>query len=889
MGCHTGLFPHTARLPVPLLRVAQVFSCLVLLFQVNPAFLTAQNREASRVDSTSPSVAGDLFRDYSLEFDGATAGSAVVVPFHPALNSYAATRQLTLEAWVKPGRVDTAGPIIQKAVGLCKDDWTLALEMALSLGFVAPNSCRGDGGLVVVREGVRAHVWQHIAAVWDGDSMRVFVDGRLKGASAFDGTPTTNEIGVSIGSTNHWDGTSATFRGLIDEVRFSVSARYRTSFVPRTRWEPDSLTVFHFGFDDGRTDTIVDPGSPGLRGVARNVRLSTDAPAGGFTPARADANTIALLSFDGPRLSAPAGTELKAFTRGRFGKGLVVDDPSDALSVPIDGSVLEGLTADCWARVDRLPTRGKLELLAGRTSPDGPSTAWDGAETIWALRIDPLGIPEFDIVDASAEHHILRGPRPVVPGWHHFAGVWLGRKNSLALFVDASCVASSLSSASALASGAEMLAVGVMQEGDSAAVVLDEVRVAKSALLPMTFGVVVPPNSLVTTSSGNGTVLRFTPHPGYPRPYKFRIWRSVEGGPDEEIALTDTTSFADPIPPPGRVRYVVTSLDPLGFESFRSETAIAVVITRQHTWLWMLAIAFAMLAGTVLWMRKFRRRVRVPSGQPAGASRGDGGPSGSPGSSGTMPVEGGTPAAESDVRPGIYLFGPMCVIGAGREDITHLFTGKVKQLLQLLVLRGNGNPGGVRSEELSALVWPEEDLRSAKNSRNVLINRLRHALASVDGSRVVYKRGVWMFECGSGAVCDVLAVKPYLSKGAAVDEADAERVLSFLERGPLLKGESYPWLDPIRSEIHDQAVRCLLQLASTVAAHEPDELTLRIADAVLLFEPLSEDALRIKVRLLIAAGRHASARAAFDRFAREYRDIAGRDYPYLFADLDPAN
>jgi hypothetical protein len=149
-------------------------------------------------------------RDYALELDGIASASSPVIPFHPRMNAYAATRQLTLEAWVKPGKVDTAGPIIQKAVGLCKDDWVLGLAESLTVHFIAANSCRGDGKFLAAPRALRPNVWQHLAAVWDGDSMHIYVDGRRKASASFAGIPTTNEIGVGIGNSNHWDGNSKT-------------------------------------------------------------------------------------------------------------------------------------------------------------------------------------------------------------------------------------------------------------------------------------------------------------------------------------------------------------------------------------------------------------------------------------------------------------------------------------------------------------------------------------------------------------------------------------------------------------------------------------------------------------------------------------------------------
>jgi len=400
---------------------------------------------------------------------------------------------------------------------------------------------------------------------------------------------------------------------------------------------------------------------------------------------------------------------------------------------------------------------------------------------------------------------------------------------------------------------------------------MDEVRISKVALLPHLFGVVVPPAHLSATIVPEGVAVSIVPRLHYPRPYRYRIMRQVAGQPDVEVAVTDTTHVIDASAPEGRVTYIATAFDLLGFESFRSDGVhVDVPSPVVPSWLGPALIAGVMLAGSLVFY--WRRR--------AGRKTADGGRV----AEGLQPVP--LPDSGGAGRPGIYLFGPMLVVNAAGEDITHQFSGKVRQLLQLLILWGNGNHGGVGSEELSVLIWPEEDLRSAKNSRNVLISRLRSALKPVRGVDVAYRHGKWSVRFFGDTRCDFVQIRPHLEKSSPQSLGDTSNFLVALERGPLLKDESYPWLDSIRAEVHDQVVKLLLRLSDSAEGATPDEVRLRIADTVLLFEPLSEDALRLKVRLLIAGGRLAAARAAYDAFVREHREIVGKPYPVPFPELD---
>ena len=64
--------------------------------------------------------------------------------------------------------------------------------------------------------------WHHLAGVYTGTTIKLFVDGMLIGERAGTGTIQTNSIPVSIG---RYKESSAKFRGTVDEVRISSVAR----------------------------------------------------------------------------------------------------------------------------------------------------------------------------------------------------------------------------------------------------------------------------------------------------------------------------------------------------------------------------------------------------------------------------------------------------------------------------------------------------------------------------------------------------------------------------------------------------------------------------------------------------------------------------------------
>ena len=92
--------------------------------------------------------------------------------------------------------------------------------------------------------------WAHVAMIWDGEHVRMYVDGResepfLKKADAINVTKAT----FKVGRRERGGATHGIFDGLIDEVRISKVVRYQDGYeVPRSAFEPDddTLALYHF-------------------------------------------------------------------------------------------------------------------------------------------------------------------------------------------------------------------------------------------------------------------------------------------------------------------------------------------------------------------------------------------------------------------------------------------------------------------------------------------------------------------------------------------------------------------------------------------------------------------------------------------------------------------
>src|SRR3569833_2345558 len=66
----------------------------------------------------------------------------------------------------------------------------------------------------------------------------------------------------------------------------------------------------------------------------------------------------------------------------------------------------------------------------------------------------------------------------------------------------------------------------------------------------------------------------------------------------------------------------------------------------------------------------------------------------------------------------VCLLGEFTVYDKHSRDITHLFSPKIKQLFQLIMLKSREN-GGVTSKKISSLLWPDKDPARTKNIKGV--------------------------------------------------------------------------------------------------------------------------------------------------------------------------
>lgn len=128
-----------------------------------------------------------------------------------AANKCNVTNKVTISAWVKPNTTNGTQTIVNK--WYFKDSYALSIQdgqFVFSLAF--------PGGTYGTAKSVKApaisNSWQHVVGIYNGSTMKIYVDGKLISTKSASGNLQRSNRPVSVGSHPSWNN----FKGAIDMV-----------------------------------------------------------------------------------------------------------------------------------------------------------------------------------------------------------------------------------------------------------------------------------------------------------------------------------------------------------------------------------------------------------------------------------------------------------------------------------------------------------------------------------------------------------------------------------------------------------------------------------------------------------------------------------------------
>jgi hypothetical protein len=326
----------------------------------------------------------------ALSFNGTNAW--VTVADAPSLDLRGA---MTVEAWVKPTRVGAwATAVIKEAApdelsyGLYASSDSGQASAHVQVDPTTPDTyVRGAPSLP-------ANVWTHIAATYDGATVRVYVNGALQGSTPMSGPIQTSGGALRIGGNAVW---SEWFAGLIDDVRVYSralsDAEVQADMATPTATPPRQAgLVAAYAFDAGAGSSALDASGKGNTGTLANATWTTAGHSG------------AALSFNGSNawVTVPDSASLDltaAMTLEAWVRPTQVGTWETVVLKEAAGELVYGLYAstDTAQPSGHVFPVGQRADLPVRGSPTTPANAWthlavtyDGA----ALRVYVNGVQQ---------------------------------------------------------------------------------------------------------------------------------------------------------------------------------------------------------------------------------------------------------------------------------------------------------------------------------------------------------------------------------------------------------------------------------------------------------------------------------------------------------------
>jgi hypothetical protein len=235
----------------------------------------------------------------------------------------------------------------------------------------------------------------------------------------------------------------------------------------------------------------------------------------------------------------------------------------------------------------------------------------------------------------------------------------------------------------------------------------------------------------------------------------------------------------------------------------------------------------------------------------------------------------------------IYLFGQFMLVDSKGEDITKLMTPLLKELFLVILIYTTKNKKGISSEALNDLLWHDKSDKDAKNNRSVNLAKLKPILEKL-GHCAMSKEdtGAWHFHCPENDVTvDYQAFMALMQGSGRADKQFMQQLLAISSRGTFLQQTEYNWLDDIKAEVSGFMLDRCQEYMEQANVNDDPEFIIEVANAMLLFDRLNEDALKNKCRSLIVLKRHALASNTYLSFAKEYREIYGEDFPKSFNEI----
>ena len=185
-------------------------------------------------------------------------------------------------------------------------------------------------------------------------------------------------------------------------------------------------------------------------------------------------------------------------------------------------------------------------------------------------------------------------------------------------------------------------------------------------------------------------------------------------------------------------------------------------------------------------------------------------------------------------------------------------------------------------------IWFTKSRESARNIRGVYIGKLRTILKGIGDVTLRNASNYWTIQVGKDVDYDFGRITELIKMIREIPDNTNGNFIELLKlglKGPLLPNLDYDWLDKFKDYYSNELIDVLQEYSKNLDLREDVKTAIQIADAIFINDPLNEDALRLKCKVLNDNGKHSLAKKVFENFVREYLNSMGTQFNQKFNDL----
>ncbi len=241
---------------------------------------------------------------------------------------------------------------------------------------------------------------------------------------------------------------------------------------------------------------------------------------------------------------------------------------------------------------------------------------------------------------------------------------------------------------------------------------------------------------------------------------------------------------------------------------------------------------------------------------------------------------------ETKTKYRFMVFGGFQVINSKSEDITVQFTPLLKELFLLIWLHTFKNNKGISTEKMTEILWYDKSEKSAQNNRAVNLAKLRHLLEQIGSIKLSKKTGYWKAIYNESLIkSDHVDFLNLTSSKSNLTKEKINHLIEITDQGPFLRNVQYPWLDEFKAKVSELTIDTLIHFANQCDIKNEADFIIHLADSIFIFDVTNEDAMILKCKALHFEGKHSYAKATYEKFYKEYKEMYGEEYERSFINI----